>query len=427
HPDAWIRYAAQIAVEHQDPVLWQGRALAENPTRVSLTALLALARVGPKEAEEALLNALARLPLAELNEQEKLDALRAHAIAFVRMGRPGQLAVARVRDKMASRYPDSSRWVNQELCRLLVYLEAPQVIPRSLDLLAGEKTQDEQMHYMFLLRTVRQGWTLEQRRAYFNWFGRAQNYKGGHSFADFIKNIQTDALGTLTAEERLEIEPRLAALAAASENKSPSDQRFGSAKAFVKNWLMEDLVQELEVVSHSRSFQGGKETFANAQCLACHRLGNDGGVVGPDLTEVSKRFDRRAILESVLLPSKVIDEKYRSTDFNLEDGSMVSGQLAREDERNLYIRTALLTDETAMVPKAKLKSTTASAMSPMPGGLLDALTKEEILDLLAYVESGGDPNYSAFVKCSWNCAGSMRAFSERNCGECFAKAETSHS
>ena len=127
-------------------------------------------------------------------------------------------------------------------------------------------------------------------------------------------------------------------------------------------------------------------------------MGNDGGVVGPDLTEVSKRFDRRAILESVLLPSKVIDEKYRSTDFNLEDGSMVSGQLAREDERNLYIRTALLTDETAMVPKAKLKSTTASAVSPMPGGLLDALTKEEILDLLAYVESGGDPNYSAFVK-----------------------------
>src|SRR6185503_8802175 len=171
--------------------------------------------------------------LTALSEQEKLDALRAHAIVFVRMGKPGQVAVARVGRKLASFYPDSSRWVNQELCRLLVYLETPEVIPRTLDLLAAAKTQEEQMHYMFLLRTVRQGWTLERRRTYFNWFGRAQNYKGGHSFADFIKNIQTDALGTLTAEERLEIEPRLAALAAASENKSPSDQRFGSTKAFV--------------------------------------------------------------------------------------------------------------------------------------------------------------------------------------------------
>ena len=82
----------------------------------------------------------------------------------------------------------------------------------------------------------------------------------------------------------------------------------------------------------------------------------------------------------------------------MEDGSVVGGQLAREDERKLYIRTALLTDETTVVQKAKLKSTTSSAVSSIPDGLLDALTKEEILDLLACVESGGDPNYSAFIK-----------------------------
>src|SRR4029434_4011240 len=76
HADSWIRYAARIAGEREDPFLGQGRALAENRSRVSLTALLALARVGPKELEEPLLNALARLPLIELNEQERLDALR---------------------------------------------------------------------------------------------------------------------------------------------------------------------------------------------------------------------------------------------------------------------------------------------------------------------------------------------------------------
>jgi len=86
--DPYIRYAARLAIESQPVETWQDHALAEKRKRASLTALLALARCGDKSVQDKLLEALGRYWPGDLTDEEKLEALRATQLAFIRMGRP---------------------------------------------------------------------------------------------------------------------------------------------------------------------------------------------------------------------------------------------------------------------------------------------------------------------------------------------------
>ena len=63
----------------------------------------------------------------------------------------------------------------------LVYLEADGVVAKTLPLMESAPTQEEQIHYAFVLRNLSSGWTLEERKRYFAWFQRAMALSGGHS------------------------------------------------------------------------------------------------------------------------------------------------------------------------------------------------------------------------------------------------------
>src|SRR5690606_9958572 len=67
--DRWLRFAARLAIERQDPALWRERALSESRPTASIAALLALARLGRAEDQSALLSALDRLPLPTLGRE----------------------------------------------------------------------------------------------------------------------------------------------------------------------------------------------------------------------------------------------------------------------------------------------------------------------------------------------------------------------
>ena len=169
---------------------------------------------------------------------------------------------------------------------------------------------------------------------------------------------------------------------------------------FVKDWQMEDLLPLLDQVSAGRSFPDGKAAFQNAGCVLCHRMGQGseavGGVAGPDLTAVASRFNRRDLLESIINPSKVIDDKFRTTLFEMKDGSSMSGTIEWEDAKKAVIRTALLSAQTTEISRESILKRTLSDVSPMPVGLLQVLRAEQVLDLLAYLEAGGNENHPAF-------------------------------
>lgn len=143
-------------------------------------------------------------------------------------------------------------------------------------------------------------------------------------------------------------------------------------------------------VRGTRDLARGKRLFSEASCAQCHRIGSAGGFVGPDLTAVSSRFDRRTLLESIVEPSRVIAESYRSVTVALKSGAIHDGRIVGEDAQSISLAiNPVDPDQRRRLAKADIATQHVSEVSPMPGGLLDTLTREEILDLLAWIETGG--------------------------------------
>jgi quinoprotein glucose dehydrogenase len=123
--------------------------------------------------------------------------------------------------------------------------------------------------------------------------------------------------------------------------------------------------------------------FHNAQCMRCHAVDGDGGVVGPDLRGVPNRISHEAILESLILPNAVIAPGYGTAIITLKDGSSISGSILTQSAEQTVVRLADLS--TVTIPAAKIEhmSTPVSPMPPM-GQLLG---KGEMRDVIAYLTS----------------------------------------
>jgi putative heme-binding domain-containing protein len=169
-------------------------------------------------------------------------------------------------------------------------------------------------------------------------------------------------------------------------------------RPFVRDWKMADLESDLEQVGHGRNFNQGQDAVFAAQCLMCHRVGEEGGAVGPELSGIASRFSRHDILESIIEPSKVISEQYANTDFVLSNGDILTGRIVAETADKVVIRPSMLVPDTREIRRADIQSREVSKISPMPPGLLDMFTKAEILDLLAYFEAGGRADGAPFKK-----------------------------
>jgi putative heme-binding domain-containing protein len=408
--DRWIRYAARTALEFQDVAAWKDRALAETNPFGGLTALLALARCGPPETQRDLLLALKKFPLAGLNEEQQLLKLRVIELSFSRQGRPepdlAQLAI----EKLDAHYPSASEPMNRELCQLLLYLQAPDAITKTLALLDKAPTQEEQICYILHLRTITNGWTVEQRQQYLSWFNKnrdnirhppemlqyfkdaGRDYSDGASLSTFLTNFLQDAIATLNPEEREVLADFLPAQTNAAPAVAPAPHKL------VKEWLMQDIEPHLDKLKTGRSFTRGKEAFTSAQCILCHRFGKTGGAVGPELAAVASRLTSRDILESILLPSKVVSELYQNTILSLKDGDDVTGRIVEETDQKLVVITDPIKSTKVEVRKSNIADRRISKLSPMPEGLVNFMTEEQILDLIAYLQSGGKKTFAAFQK-----------------------------
>jgi putative heme-binding domain-containing protein len=111
--------------------------------------------------------------------------------------------------------------------------------------------------------------------------------------------------------------------------------------------------------------------------------------VGPDLTGVARRLNRRDLFDAVFSPSKNVSDQYQNTLFQLDNGDVVVGRRVDEDRDRIVVAPDLLTEERVEIPLRKIVRMKPSQLSPMPEGLLDTLTKFEVLDLFAYLDSDG--------------------------------------
>ena len=136
----------------------------------------------------------------------------------------------------------------------------------------------------------------------------------------------------------------------------------------------------------SGSAEAGRAVYEK-QCAGCHRFGAIGKDVGPDLTTLTSRFKRRDILEAILWPSKIISDQYQSELLELTDGTIVAGVLVRENATALLVRTGENPDKPVVVTKARIATRAPSTVSLMPEGLIEALSREDIANLLAFVSA----------------------------------------
>lgn len=405
--DRALRHAARIALEWQDTSEWRERALNEKDARASIAALVALARASSKDEfhrkesdpkpdpglQKRIVAALDRINWEKLEEQDRLDLLRAYSLAFTRLGQPDAATRERLIAKFEPLYPAKSRKINAELAPMLVYLEAPTAASRLVTALRTAPTQEEQLDIARALRVLKTGWNQQLREEYFRWFLKAANFKGGASLRGFMRDMKADAMENLTESEEAALKH---VLEAKPEIISPLAAL--TARDVVKNYTVDDLAPIVEKgIKGKRDFERGRQLFGQAGCAACHRFDSEGASVGPDLTSVAGRFSPRDLLESIILPSKEISDQYGAIKILKKDGEMVVGRVGNLNGDNLMvIENMFAPNDFTRVTRDQIQSIAPSEVSMMPEGLLNYFAEDEILDLMAYLLSRGDRQSKMF-------------------------------
>lgn len=122
----------------------------------------------------------------------------------------------------------------------------------------------------------------------------------------------------------------------------------------------------------------------DVQCVRCHKVGGEGGEVGPDLTKIAAQKNAEYLLESIVAPNKQIAEGWGQAAVQLQDDSVEVGRLEKETEKEI---TLLLADgQRRTIAKGEIKARKA-ALSAMPEDAVKALSKRDLRDLVAFLVS----------------------------------------
>lgn len=453
HSDRHVRYAARVAIEKLPVELWREKALEERHPVALIEAIIALARVSgaedrsqpaesgskpkasssgpisPVSAENAelqgrMLLALGALKGANLPTSQRLAALRATQLVLTRLGKPDAEVCAQIAEVLDAAYPADDPMINRELCQLLVAVDSTRVVSKTLALMAtarddfeevasdavlsrndgyanaaraaaGSRPNAQQISYMAALRNAAAGWTPELRQTYFSWFPRARSWKGGNSFSGFIENIRQEALANFAPESELAALDALSSKVEAIAN-APN---YVAPKGPGKNWTVDEVVALTAGGLKGRDFANGEAMYRSTMCATCHRFNGDGGSIGPDLTGAGNRYTMRDLMENIVDPSKVISDQYDSHEITKKDGSVLVGRIVVEEDGKVFMMTNPFAPNDQMaIAESDIAKKGTRKVSMMPPGLINSLNQDELLDLVAYLVSGGNANDKVFQK-----------------------------
>lgn len=173
-----------------------------------------------------------------------------------------------------------------------------------------------------------------------------------------------------------------------------------AARPFVRDWTFEDLLGEVSGIGAEQSFDAGHEAFKAGSCVQCHKMGTEGGNVGPNLADLKQQLidgkkTREQILRDIVQPSHTINEKYKSYIFETGDGQVVTGVIVEETADYVAVTSNPLI-EPKKIAKDNIEQRIPAEISLMPEKLLNTFTREEIQNLLAFLYAAGDPGSDVF-------------------------------
>jgi len=162
-------------------------------------------------------------------------------------------------------------------------------------------------------------------------------------------------------------------------------------------WKFADLSSSIEEMKHGRSFSAGKQMFTISACISCHKMEGLGQEFGPDLTKLDPKYTKLDLLRHILEPSLKIDEKFQTYIFETKAGKTITGMIVADSPQAItIIENPLAKTPPKEIKKVDIETKTKSPVSLMPKGMLDKMTRDEIMDLLAYILAKGDGKHTLF-------------------------------
>jgi putative heme-binding domain-containing protein len=421
HSDRFVRYAARIAIEQQPEAEWQEKALNEKDPVTLIYSSIALARQGKADVKDKLLGILNAVDIGKLDDKQQVDLSRAYELVFLRMGMPAGTVKEQTIATLEKNYPSKDNMVNRQYSKLLIRLQAPDAVQKTMALMENAKDDEnyqktftqssdlimrnpqygldiaemlskvppaQQTYFAVMLSAAKVGWTPELREKYFTWIRNASNYRGGKSFMGFMNKARELALRNVPKGDF------------AHFNTLSGDSIFKYAGPFVpsklpqpkgpgRNWTVDEALKVVDSGLTNRSLENGKNMFAASMCMSCHSFKGEGGQIGPDLTQLGTRFSAKDILESIIEPNKTISDQYAATIFYLKDGKSIMGRLISQDAEKYSVSQNPFAPQVLRdIPKSEVERTKVSDVSIMMPGMINNLNADELRDLMAFLMSG---------------------------------------
>lgn len=160
-------------------------------------------------------------------------------------------------------------------------------------------------------------------------------------------------------------------------------------------WKFDDLKKELQKQPKGkRDLKLGEQSFVKATCVKCHRFGKIGEKVGPDLTHVSRRMQQKEILLATVFPSHFVAEEYPTFTIVTDAGKAVTGMMGAAGADQILLLTG--EGKKQLIKKSEVDEIIPVKKSSMPDGLLNLLSKKEVVELFRYlgkVPEGAEERY----------------------------------
>jgi putative heme-binding domain-containing protein len=387
---------------------------------LALNAAAALARCG-EASDLAAIVAAADSALKSKDLRLQQDRLRVFQIAFSRRGKPDAATAKRLGKEAADRLPSGDNALDRQLATIAIYFEEPTAPARVLKamkfaqpspaVVADPEVLARHPGYakaaanamavtpsstriglaVYLCRAT-VGWTPELRKQFFGFLDGLSQAEGGNSLKGFVRNIRKETLAAMPEAERAGFEP-----IAPVVKVEPIPTASGPGRL----WTHAEALKVWETAKSEKSFDfaNGQKMFAAALCSQCHRLGDNGGAQGPDLSGLGARTAPADVLMSVIQPSAIVSDQYSNSIIGRVDGGKTIGRILNEEGDKLQLAVNPFDFSVQLaVNRSDILSIDRSAESPMPVGLLNSLNAQEVADLLAYLISGANPKDPMFAK-----------------------------
>lgn len=348
----------------------------EDPARAAVNDLIAAGRVEP-DVLEAAIDALATLK--PLTATAVLSPYTTHTNAMLRQSALDTLvkidpdaALNRAKELLDHAGPS----VRTSAVRALGRLRKPEATSLLLTAFAEPTTRADAIHALTQRPDVR----------------AVPAYLAGLESSDFqLREASRGALQSIRREAWPDVETRLNTVGPTTlsllKKIYGNDERARTHFANVPDILEPREYLEYAVRQNGDAEEGRRlfNDLTGMACISCHRVGDQGVSIGPDLTGVGSQFSRHELAESILYPSKAVREGYQAVEIETKDDESFSGLAKGETGTEV-----LLLDRTGnlrRIPKDKVASRRNSDFSLMPEGLQAALTLEQFAGLISYLES----------------------------------------